>query len=74
MTVPETQGVGCLAGGSLAALGAHLYSDVVALALSGVADPALAIPFVVSGFAVGCGMGATLTPTLLYIYRTVFSD
>jgi hypothetical protein len=73
MTVAEYQGMGCLAEGSIGGLGAHLYSDVVAIALSGTANPALGIPFVVSGFAIGCGIGASASPALHYIYRLSFA-
>lgn len=69
MTDQEYQGMGCLTAGSLGAVGAHLYSDVVAIAVTGAANPALGVPFVVSGFAVGCGLGGAMAPALYNIYH-----
>jgi hypothetical protein len=71
MTLPEYQGMGCLTAGVIAATGVFIYSDVITAAVSGVVNPVLLIPVVATGFAVGCGVGATLSPGFLWIGKVI---
>jgi hypothetical protein len=69
MTVQEAQGIGCLIAGAVGAFGAFYYSDVLTIAVTSGIVPAAglpSIPFIVGGFVTTCGIGATLTPTVLH--------
>jgi hypothetical protein len=69
MTVQEAQGIGCLVAGAIGAFGAFYYSDVLTIAVTSGIVPAAglpSIPFIVGGFVATCGIGATLTPTVLH--------
>lgn len=70
MTMPEYQGWGCLLGGTAGASGVFVYSDVIAVAATGVLNPALLIPVMATGFAVGCSVGAMASPAFLWLGRT----
>jgi hypothetical protein len=65
MSLPEKQGFGCLYAGVLGAVAAYVYSDIIAVAVSGALNPGLLIPVLASGFAVACGVGSQATPALL---------
>jgi hypothetical protein len=67
MTLPEYQGVGCLVSGTAAGAGVFAYSDVITVAATGMLNPVLLIPVIATGFAVGCGVGATVSPAFLWI-------
>jgi hypothetical protein len=67
MTVQEKQGYGCLWAGSLGAVAAYVYSDIIAIAVSGAVAPGLLIPVLASGFAVACGVGSQATPAILHM-------
>jgi len=69
MTLPEYQGWGCLVGGSVGAAGVFTYSDVITMAAVGMTNPLLLIPAMATGFAVGCGVGATVSPAFLWLGR-----
>jgi len=69
MTIQEAQGIGCLIAGAMGAFGAFYYSDVLTIAVTSGIVPAAGlptIPFIVGGFVATCGIGATLTPTVLH--------
>ncbi len=68
VTLPELQTAGCITVGILGATGAYIYGNAVFVtAMGATANPLLGIPFVVSGFGVGCGVGALVTPGLLHV-------
>ncbi len=68
MTQPEYQGLGCLLGGSVGAIGVYAYSDVIAVAVTGVVtNPVLLIPAMATGLAIGCAVGSTLSPVFLLL-------
>src|SRR2546430_16483880 len=56
MSMPEWQGVSCMWGGSLAGLGVFYYSDVLAGAAAGVANPLLLGALVGSRLLRGCSL------------------
>jgi hypothetical protein len=60
MTLPEYQGLGCLAGGAAGAVG--VFASIT-VATAGVLNPVL----LATGFAVGCSVGSTVSPTFLWI-------
>jgi hypothetical protein len=65
MTLQEKQGFGCLYAGVFGAVAAYVYSDIIAVAVSGALNPGLLIPVLASGFAVACGVGSQATPAVL---------
>lgn len=65
-TYPEFQGLGCIAGGAVVALGVVTYVELVAAAAAIGAAPPL---IVATGFAFGCSVGALMAPGLWWIYR-----
>jgi hypothetical protein len=65
MTVQEKQAFGCLYAGVLGAVAAYVYSDIIAVAVSGALNPGLLIPVLASGFAVACGVGSQASPAIL---------
>ena len=68
MTLPEYQALGCLIGGIIGATGVYAYSDVVAVAITGVVtNPVLLIPVMATGLAVGCAVGSTVSPVFLLL-------
>jgi hypothetical protein len=69
MSMAEWQGVSCLWGGSLGALGVFYYSDVLAVAATGVTNPLLLVPLVATGFLGGCSVGANGAPGLIWLLR-----
>jgi len=71
MTLPEYQGWGCLVGGTSGASGVFVYSDAITVAATGALNPVLLIPVMATGFAVGCGVGATVSPAFLWIGRII---
>ena len=71
MTLPEYQGWGCLIGGGIAATGVFVYSDAITVAATGMVNPVLLIPVMATGFAVGCGVGATGSPAFLWLGRAL---
>ena len=71
MTLPEYQGWGCLVGGTVAATGVFAYSDVITVAATGMLNPVLLVPVLATGFAVGCGVGATASPAFLWIGKAL---
>jgi hypothetical protein len=70
MTVQEKQGYGCLWAGAMGAVAAYVYSDIIAIAVSGTVAPGLLIPVLASGFAVACGVGSQATPAVLHMLGT----
>jgi hypothetical protein len=74
MTMPEYQGWGCLVGGTSGATGVFVYSDAITFAATGALNPVLLIPVMATGFAVGCGVGATVSPAFLWIGRVIGGD
>ena len=69
MSMPEWQGVSCLWGGGLAGLGVFYYSDVLAVAATGVTNPLLLVPLVATGFLGGCSFGANAAPGLFWLFH-----
>jgi hypothetical protein len=70
LTQPEYQGLGCLIGAIIAAVGTYGYSDIVAVAATGaVTNPVLLVPVMATGFAVGCAVGSTASPAFLPLIR-----
>ena len=69
MSMPEWQGLSCLWGGSLGAMGVFYYSDVLAVAATGVTNPLLLVPLVATGFLGGCSVGANGAPGLVWLFR-----
>ncbi len=68
-TYPEFQGLGCLAGGTIVAVGAATYAEVIAAAAIGGASVPLMVPILATAFAVGCSVGAVMAPGVWWIYR-----
>jgi hypothetical protein len=69
MTMAEYQGLSCVALGAVTGIGTLGYLDPIAVAATGFTSPLLLVPVVAAGFAVGCGVGSTLAPALLWFYR-----
>jgi hypothetical protein len=68
MTLPEYQGLGCLTGGLIGAVGVYAYSDAIALAVTGVVtNPVLLIPVMATGLAIGCSVGSMMSPAFLLL-------
>jgi len=70
LTMQEFQGLSCLTFGAGAALGSLAYAELLATATAGVTAPLL-VPVMATAFVAGCGVGAVLSPGLLWIYRRV---
>src|SRR5947207_9520415 len=68
MSMPEWQGLSCLWGGSLGAMGVFYYSDVLAVAATGVTNPLLLVPLIATGFLGGCSVGANGAPGLVWLF------
>jgi hypothetical protein len=68
MSVQEKQGFGCLYAGALGVLAAYVYSDIIAVAVSGMLNPGLLVPVLASGFVVACGVGTQATPAILRMF------
>ena len=69
MTIAEYQGLSCIAVGIVTCIGTLGYLDPIAAAATSLASPLLLVPVVAAGFAVGCSVGATLSPAFLWFYR-----
>src|SRR5437762_6745195 len=69
MSMPEWQGLSCLWGGSLVAMGVFYYRDVLAVAATGVTNPLLLVPLIATGFLGGCSVGANAAPGPLCVFR-----
>ena len=69
MTLPEYQGLGCLAGGVAGAAGVFVYSDVIIVAATGAFNPLLLVPSMATGLAVGCSVGAMMSPAFIWVSR-----
>ena len=70
MTMAEFQGLSCAALGAATGLAALAYIDPITVAAAGTfSTPLLLIPVVAAGFAVGCSVGATVSPALAWAYR-----
>ena len=70
MTMAEFQGLSCAALGAATGLAALAYLDPITVAAAGTfSTPLLLIPVVAAGFAVGCSVGATVSPALAWAYR-----
>jgi len=69
MSMAEWQGVSCIWGGALAGFGVFYYSDVLAVAATGVTNPLLLVPLVATGFLGGCSAGANGAPGLIWLLR-----
>ena len=69
MSMAEWQGVSCLWGGSLAGLGVYYYSDVLAVAATGVTNPLLLVPLLATGFLGGCSVAANAAPGLYWLFH-----
>ncbi len=69
MTMPEYQAVSCAVAGVLTSLGAVVYLDQITAAAATVASPWLLLPVLATGFTVGCSVGSTVSPALLWLYR-----
>jgi hypothetical protein len=68
MTLPEYQGVSCLTGGLVGAAGVYGYSDIIAIAATGMAaSPALLVPVMATGLAIGCSVGSMMSPAFLVL-------
>ena len=70
--VQAVGGMNCLIFGSLTAAGVYVYSDVLMLAVTGYVQPALLLPTMAAGFAMGCTVGNTMTPGLMYLSSLLF--
>lgn len=69
MTLPEYQGLSCIAAGALTGLATLAYLDPISVAATGLTSPLLLVPVAAAGFAVGCSVGATIGPAFLWFYR-----
>jgi hypothetical protein len=69
MSMAEWQGVSCIWGGALAGFGVFYYSDVLAVAATGVTNPLLLVPLVATGFLGGCSVGANSSPGLYWLFH-----
>ena len=69
MTLAEYQGLSCVTAGAITGIATLGYLDPIAAATTGLASPLLLVPVVAAGFAVGCSVGATLSPAFLWFYR-----
>jgi hypothetical protein len=63
----DSHGLGCLAIGALASAGVLIYSNTLAVAITGGPNPNLVLPLMVAGYAVGCGIGASVSPGLHWL-------
>jgi hypothetical protein len=45
------------------------YSDVLAVAATGAANPLLLVPLIATGFLGGCSVGANGAPGLIWLLR-----
>lgn len=62
-----SRGVGCITVGAIASVGALVYSNTVGAAVTGGANSGLLMPLMAASYAVGCGIGAAVTPTLAWL-------
>ena len=62
-----TQGLGCVAIGALTSVGVFFYGNTVAAAVTGGPNPFLLVPMMAAGFAVGCTVGARVSPSLHWL-------
>lgn len=61
------QSLSCMAVGAIASVGVFVYSNTIAAAVTGGPNPALVVPLMAAGYAVGCTVGATVSPSLRWI-------
>lgn len=64
----EIQGLSCLGGGAAGSTLTFAYSEVILGAAAGSASLAL-VPLMAMTFAIGCSVGATAAPGLVWLYR-----
>jgi len=69
MPMQEWQGLSCLWGGVIGAVGVFYYSDVLTAAATGATNPLVLVPLVATGFVAGCSAGANGAPGLTWLYR-----
>jgi hypothetical protein len=63
----ESKGLGCLAVGALASVGVFVYGNTIAAAVTGGPNPLALVPMMAAGFAVGCTVGAGVSPGLHWL-------
>lgn len=68
-TLAEIQGLSCLGGGVFGSTLSFAYSEVILGAAAGGASLAL-VPVMAMTFAIGCSVGATAAPGLVWLYRS----
>lgn len=59
--------IGCLTVGALASVGVLIYGNTIGTALTGAPSPALLVPLMVAGYAVGCTVGTGVTHRLRWV-------
>ena len=61
------QALGCVTIGALASIGVLVYSNTIAVAVTGGPNPSVLVPMMAAGYAVGCGVGAAVPPGLHWL-------
>jgi len=70
MTMSEFSGLACIGTGIVAGVAALGYVEPVTMAATGLEVPILMAPVIAAAFAVGCSVGGSVAPGLLWIYRS----
>jgi len=69
MNLAEYQGVSCAITGAAVGLATVAYLNPIEVATATTGTALLLVPVMAAGFAVGCSVGATLSPAFLWAYR-----
>jgi hypothetical protein len=71
ITMQEFQGLSCLVGGSLSSIATLGYTEIVASAAAAATGATVSVvaPLMATAFVAGCGVGAIISPGLLWIYH-----
>ena len=70
--VQEVQGLGCMSLGTVAGVGVWgmVYGDVITDALV-TGHPLVLVPFMATAFVVGCNVGSTMAPGVLWLFNHI---
>jgi hypothetical protein len=69
MSLAEFQAFTCAGTGLVTGISALGYVDPITIVTAGPGAPLLLLPVFFAGFTVGCGVGATMGPAFLWVFR-----
>jgi hypothetical protein len=69
MSLAEFQAFTCAGTGLVTGISALGYVDPITIVTAGPGAPLLLLPVFFAGFTVGCGIGSTIGPAFLWVFR-----